>query len=858
MNGTHPPLSPPVPAEPQDQERRPDSEEPRRRRSRRTTAALVVAFIVLVLLAIFLPPLINLGQYKRSITASMSLAIGRPVYVGGMQLRLLPVPGIVMSDLTVQEDPAFGFEPALRANSVVAYLRFSSLWRGRLEVSRISLDEASLNLVKNDRGEWNIGSVLQRASQISNAPTGERHAGRNPRFPYIEASDSRINFKEGVEKKPFSLMNAEFSMWQASDNQWRLRLKGQPVRTDLELHLSDTGVVSVEGSLERRPSLDAMPVNLTAKWSGAQLGQVSRILAGVDSGWRGSLNATATLTGTAADLNIRSNLKVANLRRLEFQPANTVDVNATCQAQYHHLEHELTGVTCFWPVAQGHLLLTAKSFSLARRSGDLAFEINQIPAQFPITVLALMRPRLAGITSAGTINGRFQVTAGDTYVLTGRADATGVSLSSGSHTLPLPTLHFITQAPPPRGPGHSHGIPLRLPNTISLEPISIPLGAPQPLIADARIAKSGFALHLAGQASIERLIAVSADFGLLGRPLTGVAGRGRAELNTTTASDWLAALSNPVPPPTTSGSVRLQNAEVSAPFLHGKVSIDSADIFLSPQQITWQNAIFHYRGLALSGSLQLPVLCSQPTPCPANFSLQSQSLDAGALESALTAPRQSGIFGQFLSDALGASTPAVWPLLHGSVEARTLQMGRLPLHNVTATVNIDGRSIAIPSLAANTLGGAFHGSGNMNMDSGVPSWTIAAQITGVQAGEAGTLFRQRWGSGTISGDLKLTASGYHLPELLSSAAGDYRAVWQKGEIPSSPALPLSRFDRWSASGTIANRTVTVAAGTVARHGRTESVRGSIGFDRRLNLLVQTRNGPVRIGGTLPQPVAAQR
>ena len=90
---------------------------------------VVAALIVLLLLAIFLPPLINLGKYRRSITASMSAALGRPVYVGGMQLRLLPMPGIVMSDFTVDEDPAFGYEPALHAHSVVASLRFSSLWR---------------------------------------------------------------------------------------------------------------------------------------------------------------------------------------------------------------------------------------------------------------------------------------------------------------------------------------------------------------------------------------------------------------------------------------------------------------------------------------------------------------------------------------------------------------------------------------------------------------------------------------------------------------------------------------------------------------------------------------------------------
>ena len=44
--------------------------------------ALAIAAVVILLGAgaIFLPPLINLGKYRRSITASMSEALGRPVY----------------------------------------------------------------------------------------------------------------------------------------------------------------------------------------------------------------------------------------------------------------------------------------------------------------------------------------------------------------------------------------------------------------------------------------------------------------------------------------------------------------------------------------------------------------------------------------------------------------------------------------------------------------------------------------------------------------------------------------------------------------------------------------------------------
>ena len=43
--------------------------------------------------------------------------------MSGVELRLLPRPGFVITDLTVEEDPAYGAEPVLHANTVTAAIR---------------------------------------------------------------------------------------------------------------------------------------------------------------------------------------------------------------------------------------------------------------------------------------------------------------------------------------------------------------------------------------------------------------------------------------------------------------------------------------------------------------------------------------------------------------------------------------------------------------------------------------------------------------------------------------------------------------------------------------------------------------
>jgi len=824
------------------------------------------AVIVLLALAIFLPPLVNLGKYRRSITASMSEALGRPVYVGDMQLRLLPMPGIVMSDFTVEEDPAFGAEPALHANSVVASVRLTSLWRGRLEVSRISLDDANLNLVRNTAGQWSIGSVLLRAAQIPNAPTGQRHAGARPRFPYIEATNSRIDFKNGAEKRPFSLMNAEFSMWQASADEWRLRLKAQPVRTDLQLHLYDTGEVTVDGSLRRAADLNQMPVRLEAEWSGAQLGQVSRLLAGFDSGWRGDLQAATTIGGVVGDLQLQARLSVSNLRRQDFQPVRTLDVEATCRGEYRHPMRTVDSITCFSPVGGGHLLLTGNVHTFAPSQAQLQLEVNQVPAAFPLQILGLMRPYAQNVTATGAINGSFLVGLGQQASVVGAAKATSVVLSYPGGTLALPTMDLVageTQLPA-RGAraGKKTAAPAREPDAIALEPLAVAMGGAAPLKADGFVDRRGFHLHLTGPASVARVMAAGSNFGLLEDALTLAAPKGRLQVDTITTGNWIPPLMGGGSGITTTGTLHVEGAELRAGFLRAPVEVTSADVELQPGEVVWQKAALRYGGLELQGSGEYPSVCSQPTPCPVRFALNAGALSAAKIETVLAGQPQ-GLLGELLTNALGEGKSGPWPPLEGTVEANALQLGKVTVQNLAASVAVEGKKLTVSSLEGAMLGGKLHASGAMDASSGTPQWTMDAQLSGASASDVGKVFGENWGTGTGAAETKLTMSGYATADLASSASGTFQFAWQKGGLPGvsrvsqpSGTPGLGRFDQWTATGTVANRTLTVTGGGVTRAGRTDAVRGTIGFNRDVNLTMETRHGRVRIGGSLAGPAGS--
>ena len=839
------------------------SEESRSPRFPWRRVALVATLLLLLVMAVFLPPYVNLGKYRRSITASMSEALGRPVYVGGMQLRLLPTPGIVMSDFTVDEDPAFGYEPALHATSVVASLRLTSLWRGRLEVSRISLDEASLNLVRNDAGQWSITSILLRASQIPNAPTGERRLGPRPRFPYIEATDARIDFKDGVEKKPFSLMSAEFSMWQAGADEWRLRLRAQPVRTDLELHLSDTGELIVEGSLRRAPVLDAIPVDLRVEWAGAQLGQVSRLFAGMDSGWRGDLDVTAVIRGNLGDLSGQSRVRVGDLRRQEFQPASTMDVDATCRSQYHRATHVFDNITCFWPVAGGHLLLTGSVQGFQAPQSDLRLEINQVPAAFPAHFLELIRPGAQNVTAAGTINGNFRLVTAGRPRLSGDATATGIALRYRGGNLSLPPLHFVAPPPPPaparrskRNPPPVPTPPIPVQNAIQLLPVSIPLGEPEPLVAEARFSRAGFEIHAAGSAALARLQPAGAQVALFGNALAAVAPRGRATLNITAAGPWMRPLSGTSPGIGATGTVEIEGAQLRPAFLAVPVDIESAQVQLAPDAIAWQNVSFSWQKMPMQGSIRFPATCNQPVACPVTFTLTAGSLDAAAIQTAFAGNAGNGFLGQIIDNALGGEHLAPWPSLQGEFRCDVLDLGQLTLREVTTAVAVEGNKLSLSSFDASALGGTLHASGAMAVENAAPHWQIRAHVDAAESSQMASLFDEQWGSGVVNGEADLKMTGYRTEDLASSATGDFSFTWQNGALETPGAASdnaLGHFERWTAKGSIAGRALTLTGGGMLQTGRTNPVRGTISFDRDLDLTVQTRRGALKVDGTLAHP-----
>lgn len=847
---------------------------------------LALAALAVILAGLIVPPLVNVTRYKAQITQLISASLGRPVRMSSVEVRLLPRPGFVLSDFTVEEDPAYGAEPVLRANTVTASIRLLSLWRGRLEIDTVSVDEASLNVVRTADGRWNLDPLLRTATAHAQSTPRDARTHKPFRLPSLEATNSRINVKDGVEKLPFSLANAEMSMWQQSSGNWRVRLRGQPVRTDISLEQSDTGMVRLEATLHPAPELRQMPVRLSMEWSQAQLGALTRLILGNDAGWRGDLTGDLQLDGTAEAAKITARLRAIGVHRAEFEPAEPMDFDANCSLVAHFSARATDNLTCDSPLGDGHVHLAGTL--PGNRSGQdgqprLSVQLDRISVAVALDALRSMRSGLApGLEASGSASGEIDYAPGQTApqkpspfsrtvfprphamahpaaqeALTGSIVVDGFKLSGDGMNEPIliPRL-LLTPATAPAGQPEGAPLPLALAATVA-----VPAGAPVPLTISTRLALSGYEVTLRGQASIARARELSRATGISDSALLDSLAGEPLSVNLTAQGPWMPAqalpfnaaslsgpqagteLSQPSEAAATdslTGTVILRNVNWKADYLANHVLISQATLHLDGGDLRWDPVDFAYGPVKGSGVLTLPTDCIEAQNCTPVFQLQFGALDAAVLQAAFLGAHERTTLLSSLLDRFRSSAPPAWPQLAGTVKAESLRLGPVTLDQPTAGLAITANGAQITAFDAGLLGGRIHGTAALHAAATAqdkPSYEFEGQFQKLRPAALGQLLRLRCSGGSIDGNGKVELAGFTSGDLAASAKGALHFEWRRGSVAASGPVPpaLARFDSWTADATIANGALTLQENQLKCGGHTQAVQATAPFAEPLKV-----------------------
>jgi AsmA-like protein len=817
--------------------------------------------VVLLALAIFLPPNINGVRFRDTLAGSLSSALGRQVRIEQVKYRVFPRPGFDIYGLQVMDDPAFSAEPLLMCGKVAADLRLASLWHGRLEIANLKLtDDAappSLNLVYS-KGHLNVESLMLRVEQVPSAPTSKRRAEQRPRFPYIEATNGRINFKRGPEKTPFTLANTDFALWLAAEDVWHVRLEGQPVRTDMSM--SDTGTVRMEGDFRRSPDLPQMPLKLDVAWDNAQLGQWSTLVMGRDRGWRGGLKGNAQLSGTAAKLHIVASAELNEFRRYDINRNQMPRLRTRCLGDYVHESLELK---CDTPLQSGGVLLTARWSSKQPRDYDLSMVATRVPLSMLTTFARhARRPVPDDLTATGDLNAAFGFHSHNgvrNWHGTGMTSPFLLQSSGADKPFPVGAVHFhIGPEETPAAFVSKKGkqkekVPAEQKDTLSIDAFSIQMGPSTTVQVQATADAAGYWIGAKGMVPLERLLALG--------HITGFP----SEIENTTASAVVDLnITGPwanFAPPHLRGTAHIENLTAWIPGIKDRLIITQTDAQLNEVELILAHlkGQFEHSPISFSGTINVPASCPGSTLCPLEFDLHADTLAMSDIGTVLGVT-DKGWNIPFFSDS--SKLPEFRAT--GTVSVGEFSVAQLPLEKFTAHVEVGDKALLVSGINAKLAGGAAQGEWHADWSTSRPRFTATGNVNGVamdhlDSKEPGVALVTSWISGRADINYALKFEGATPGEMAHSVNGRVEYLVSNGISHSlllDGSKPL-RFQSLQGALEIEKQTIRLLPSKFKAENRIYDMSGTVSLaDKQAKLRLSNSGSRWDITGTLEKPEIA--
>jgi len=827
---------------------------------------IALAAAAVLALVVFVPPLIKLNTFRKSLVEAIDAGLGRPVSVREVRLRLFPQPGFELQGFVVQDDPAFGAEPMLRAEEVTANLRWSSLWRWRPEISSLTLKSPvgaqpwSLNVVRRQDGRWNLQSLLLRASQTPAGPTTRPHPESRLRFPYLEGEGGRINFKSGVEKTPYTLNETDFSLWLASENEWNLRLSARPMRSDA--NLSDTGTFEIAGGFGRAASLEEMPLRLRISLRRAQLGQLTRLVYGRDRGWRGSVDLAVGLTGTPANLKLSGSGSIDDFRRYDIIMSEALRLIGSCTAQYRWQARELSRLDC--RLQDGELALRGSVTDLLGRG---EYDLSLVAERVPMVELARLARRAKfalppDLTAAGALDAEFAYRTGPGQQgWTGEGRTSDFVLRSGvfGQEVKLGAIEFELTREKSGGSGlpagHRHhdgaataalaeGAAPRL----VLAPFPLSLGGTAPATVHASLSATDYQVGVQGDAELQRLFRVARGLGLHA-PALGATGSARLDLQI--AGNWTGFTA-----PASTGSMQLRNVAMLLAGVQRPAHVRTANVVLLPDEVQVENLAATFAGshTSVGGSLMLPRSCDPAQPCTVRFDLHSSEVSLEELNRLLNPRLQRVPWYRALAGDTSVSMGKF--SAQGRIRADRAMLKGLEFQHINAQAELRDRKLRLSDIRAETLGGKMRAEWSADFTGPEPLYSGSGTLERIALAQVAALMHDPWATGTGGGKFRLELAGWNAAELAQSAQGTLDFDWHNGALPhlalNDHGAPL-RLKRFTGHAVLRDRRLEFQQSRIETADRIYAVSGTAS-PGRLELKLTDRNSHgYAVSGTLEKP-----
>jgi AsmA family/AsmA-like C-terminal region len=756
--------------------------------------------LLILLAAWLLPSLLSAERFRHRLEARLELALGRSVRLGAISPQLLPRPGFSVENVTVREDPAFGSEPFARVDRVDCSVALWSLLHGRIEIGRLRLESATINLVRNPGDHWNVERITSAGAPVA--------AGRRPPAFSVELQDARLNFKEGPDKRPFAVTGLDGRVTvDRGRGAVSFDVSGTPVRTDLGL--PSPGRLSLSGTWKPRGGGD---LDVTLRTRGALLYDWIPLATGRNPGIYGVLDAEAHVYGPLSLLMIDAQLHLSQVRRWEsLPPAGDLPVNVSVKAaldrapasvrfeqvavEFGKSRVQVAG-TIVKPGSQASLDLTASGTALRLEDfGGLAARLFSRPASLAVlegtgvTGLAHGQIAIQGPWAEPRFSGSVNTRSAHLVVRGVSLPLSDTAIRAGGRRIDLGPTHIIVS---PELTISAEGA-LQF-NAADLAPApsdGAPHSARKRSAIRAATSPPGYQLMLSARSATAQTLV---DFA---RNLGFAAARDLDARGTVNAILAVAGSGWPPAGPVLSGMADLRNAEIGLPGLSRPLEIQEARVQLNGDHVSINPASFSIGASELTGRIEHSGARDKPWTFDLRAGGPQGSLDLGQAASWFEAlghrppldwlARIPGL-GTLAARRAAGTTLFNALNVRGEFSTPVMTYRNLNFRGFHATVEIRQRVIHVNSATFRMSTGHARAEATADLRGAVPRLSADFSVSGLRvenwASHLPPQLGEVRGSAALQG--QLSAQGTAQAELESTLQG-------RGELDLA-GLDLGRFD----------------------------------------------------------------
>ena len=286
----------------------------------RTILIIVVVLIVAVVVAPFLIPV---NQFRPTIEAKASEALGRKVELGNLSLSLLNG-SLSAENLAIGEDPKFGSTPFLSAKSVKVGVEVMPLILQKvINVTGITIDSPQVSLIRNGAGQWNYSTLGSASASKASGP-----AGGPPDFSVkkLELKDGTIVIGSTTSKKHTSYEHVDVTV---SDFSMASKF---PVTVAADLPAG--GKFKLDGNVGPIDQTDTSMTPLDANLHVSSLNLASTGLLDPSLGLGGILDLDGTIAAAGGEAETKGDVKLSKALLIAGGSPSGVPLNVNFNTKY--------------------------------------------------------------------------------------------------------------------------------------------------------------------------------------------------------------------------------------------------------------------------------------------------------------------------------------------------------------------------------------------------------------------------------------------------------------------------------------------------------------------------------------------